>query len=48
MVYERLIFGWDATILKSESGKKNQNIEEIAFKDVQMSFCRMYLGFVYL
>ncbi len=43
MVYDRIIFGWDTTIWKSESAKKKK---QIAFKAVQMSFCRMYLGFV--
>ncbi len=43
--HDRIIFDWDITIWKSIfwGCKKNQNIEKIAFKDVQMKFLAMHI-----
>ncbi len=43
--YDRTIFGWDTTIWKSGiwGCKKNQNIEKITFKVVQMKFLAMHI-----
>ncbi len=42
--YDRTIFGWDATILKSGIWRcKTANIEKIAFKVVQMKFLAMHI-----
>ncbi len=40
--YDRMIFGWDTTIWKSE-GAKNLNIEKITFKVVQIKFLAMHI-----
>ncbi len=40
--YDRTIFGWDATIWKSEGAKKNY-IEKITFKVVQMKLLAMHI-----
>ncbi len=44
--YDRTIFGRDTAIWKSGiwGCKKNQNIEKIAFKVVQMKFLAMYIA----
>ncbi len=42
--YDRTIFGRDTTIWNLESeGAKNQNIEKIAFKVVQIKFLAMHI-----
>ncbi len=41
--YDRTIFGRDITIWESEGAKKNQNIEKISFKVVQMKFLAMHI-----
>ncbi len=43
--YDRTIFGWYTTIWKSGiwGCKKNQNIEKIIFKVVQMKFLAMHI-----
>ncbi len=43
--YDRTIFGWDTTIWKSAiwGCKKNQNIEKITFKIVQIKFLAMHI-----
>ncbi len=43
--YGLLIFGWDTTIWKSGiwGCKKNQNIEKITFKVVQIKFLAMHI-----
>ncbi len=43
--YDRTIFGWDTTIWKSGiwGCKKNQNIEKITSKVVQMKFLAMHI-----
>ncbi len=42
---DRTIFGWDTTIWKSGiwGCKKNLNIEQIAFKFVQIKFLAMHI-----
>ncbi len=45
MVMVRTIFGWDTTIWKSGIWIwKNLNIEQIAFKIVQMKFLAMHIA----
>ncbi len=43
--YDRTIFDWDTTIWKSgiRGCKKNQNIEKIAIKVVQLKFLAMHI-----